>query len=69
MTIEKYNSEGVKTGWGGCVCVGAVERGMAADGDKSKGNKVEMRKESRAARGPRLKGEREQLALPKAIKV
>lgn len=46
-----------------------VERGMAADGDRSKGNKVEARKESRAARGPRLKGEREQLALPKAIKV
>lgn len=41
----------------------------AADGDRSKGNKVEARKESRAARGPRLKGEREQLALPKAIKV
>lgn len=48
---------------------GGVERGMAADGDRSKGNKVEARKESRAARGPRLKGEREQLALPKAIKV
>lgn len=70
VTIEKYNSEGVKTGWG-VVCVGVegVERGMAADGDRSKGNKVEARKESRAARGPRLKGEREQLALPKAIKV
>lgn len=73
VTIEKYNSEGVKTGcWEGAGVVyawGLVERGMAADRHGSKGNKVETRKESRAARGPRLKGEREQLALPKAIKV
>lgn len=48
---------------------GPVERGIAADRHRSKGNKEEKRKESRAARGPRLKGEREQLALPKAIKV
>lgn len=40
-----------------------------AEGDRSEGNKVGAQARKGGLRGARLKGEREQLALPKAIKV
>lgn len=49
--------------------VGEADREMGAEGDRSEGNKVGAQARKGGLRGARLKGEREQLALPKAIKV
>lgn len=48
---------------------GEADRAMGAEGDRSEGNKVGAQARKGGLRGARLKGEREQLALPKAIKV